>query len=383
MDEFMKFMLLSGALKNIENSKPSNNNETITNDNFIVPSNDSSEANQSKKYFTFTESKKEHIKYNPQSQASNNLVCPECFSKVKCTEKFCSECGCPIEYIKSNQESKSSNNLLCPECFSTVQDNEQFCPECGCPIDIILNHQNKKIETLKNNINNNYPLKSLLELYDSIIIFDTETTGLDYKNDRIIELSAIKITCRNSSLYIENKIDSLIELPPSIKISDKITEITGITNSDIMKYGNPPYQIFISFIKMFENQKTLIVAYNAQFDLCFLLNALQRESLSISLNGIDFLDALTVFKDRRSYPHKLKDAISAYNLDYKVKNTHKSIDDTLALLEVLKAMDNECNDLDKYINIFGYNPKYGVQGSCISKIKYLSQPYNGYKKIYQ
>ena len=46
-------------------------------------------------------------------------------------------------------------------------------------------------------------------------------------------------------------------------------------------------------------------------------------------------------------------------------------------------MDDECDDLDNYINLFGYNPKYGVQGEKINFITYLPQPYNGNRKLYQ
>ena len=95
------------------------------------------------------------------------------------------------------------------------------------------------------------------------------------------------------------------------------------------------------------------------------------------------LDALTVYKDRRQYPHKLENAIVEYNLSDKVVNSHRAIDDTLATVEVLKAMDDECSDLDKYINIFGYNPKFGVSGKKISSVTYVPQGYTRYCKLYE
>ena len=78
-----------------------------------------------------------------------------------------------------------------------------------------------------------------------------------------------------------------------------------------------------------------------------------------------------------------KDAVDAYNLNGKVANSHRAIDDTLALYEVMKAMDEECDDLDRYINLFGYNPKYGVNGPQIRTVTYKPQPYNNYKKLYE
>ena len=95
------------------------------------------------------------------------------------------------------------------------------------------------------------------------------------------------------------------------------------------------------------------------------------------------LDALTVYKDRRQYPHKLENAIMEYGLSGKVVNSHRAIDDTLATVEVLKAMDDEECDLHKYINIFGYNPKFGVSGKKISSVTYLPQGYKRFSKLYE
>ena len=63
------------------------------------------------------------------------------------------------------------------------------------------------------------------------------------------------------------------------------------------------------------------------------------------------LDAMTVYKDRREYPHKLKNAIEAYGLSG--ENTHRAVDDAAATVELLWAMAEECDDLHRYINLFG------------------------------
>ena len=80
--------------------------------------------------------------------------------------------------------------------------------------------------------------------------------------------------------------------------------------------------------------------------------------------------------DRRAYPHKLANAIIAYDLTGKVQNSHRAIDDVLALFEVLKAMDDEREDLGSYVNLFGYNPKYGVSGRRIVGVRYEPQSFS-------
>lgn len=59
-----------------------------------------------------------------------------------------------------------------------------------------------------------------------------------------------------------------------------------------------------------------------------------------------------------------------------MQNSHRAIDDVLALFEVLKAMDEERDDLCTYVNLFGYNPKYGVSGRRITGVRYEPQGFN-------
>ena len=126
--------------------------------------------------------------------------------------------------------------------------------------------------------------------------------------------------------------------------------------------------------------KTLIVAYNAQFDLCFLYYFLAQFGMADVLKGAQMLDALTVYKDRRPFPHKLCNAVDAYQL--KTQNTHRAIDDARATLELLTAMEEEEQDLERYVNLFGYNPKFGAPRPAIHSVTYLPQGYNRTGKLY-
>ena len=82
-----------------------------------------------------------------------------------------------------------------------------------------------------------------------------------------------------------------------------------------------------------------MVAHNCQFDLSFIYNLLRRhfpgEADGIVKN-VDWLDTLTVVKDRKEYPHKLIDAVEYYGIE-KV-NFHRAIDDTKALYNVTQAL---------------------------------------------
>ena len=127
----------------------------------------------------------------------------------------------------------------------------------------------------------------------------------------------------------------------------------------------------------------LLLAYNAHFDLSFLFYLLLRDGDPAILKGKDKLDLLTVYKDRRPFPHKLCNAIEAYGLQDQVCNSHRAIDDVLATVAVMEAMEREKDDLDRYINLFGYNPKYGVSGKPIGSVTYKPQPYDPSAPLYQ
>lgn len=161
-------------------------------------------------------------------------------------------------------------------------------------------------------------------------------------------------------------------------------ELTGITDERLAAEGIPEGNAAAAFANMiYSSDRTLLVAHNAQFDLLLVREMLGRFTEFVEEGGdvldfCDYLDSLTVYKDRRAYPHKLANAIAAYKLGDKVKNSHRAIDDVEALLEVCKAMDNERADLLSYVNVFGYNPKYGVTGDRLPRVTYWPQHFNDY-----
>ena len=126
-----------------------------------------------------------------------------------------------------------------------------------------------------------------------------------------------------------------------------------------------------------------MLAYNAHFDLSFLYYMLLRDGDPAVLKGKDKLDLLTVYRDRRSYPHKLCSAIEAYGLSGQVVNSHRAVDDVLATLKVMEEMEKEKPDLERYVNLFGYNPKYGIDGKPIGTVTYKPQPYDPIRPLYE
>ena len=225
-------------------------------------------------------------------------------------------------------------------------------------------------------------LDTLFAKYDRLVLFDTETTGLVYNRDEIIEFAAVVVEKQNGEIVVTQEYDELIALSPGGFVPPEIEKLTGISTEDLRGKGISKTRLCCDIARMIAGN-TLLLAYNAHFDLSFLFYLLLRDGDPTILKGKDKLDLLTVYKDRHSYPHKLCNAIEVYGLGDKVVNSHRAVDDVLATVEVMKAMEEEKADLERYVNQFGFNPKYGVQGKPIGSITYKPQKFDPPAPLYE
>ena len=222
----------------------------------------------------------------------------------------------------------------------------------------------------------------LFSKYDRLVLFDTETTGLLFSRDEIIEFAAIVVERVDGAPKVIREYDELIALSPGGFVPPKIQELTGISTADLRERGLPKTRVARDIAEMIRGN-TLLLAYNAHFDLSFLFYFLLRHGDATILRGKDKLDLLTVYRDRRPYPHKLANAIDAYGLTGKVQNSHRAVDDVLATLAVMEEMEREKPDFPNYVNLFGYIPKFGIDGKPIGSVTYKPQPYNNPTALYE
>ena len=205
-----------------------------------------------------------------------------------------------------------------------------------------------------------------------IVYFDVETSGLDFELDRIIELAF---------LYVEDgklikKFDEFINV--GFSVSDKVQNLTGITNEMLVSEGLEESVVAEALFSVL-SEDTLLIAHNCQFDLNFIYQLLCRY---YSVSSVDdlfgsclWLDTLTVFKDRKGYPHRLENMVEYYDVDVG-EGFHRAIFDVRALSKCVVALNRERNDLFEYVNVFGFNPKYGVQGEMFDFIRYVPQKFH-------
>ena len=198
---------------------------------------------------------------------------------------------------------------------------------------------------------------------------------MDCRNCKIIELAMLTVVDGE----IVDDYDEFINVGEAL--SPKIIELTGITNDMIRDEGISEKSVAME-LKRRLTKGTLMVAHNCQFDLLFVYFLLKRhfpDEADEMVSNVGWIDTVSILKDRKDYPHKLIDAVHHYKIEE--VNFHRAIDDTRALYEVTLAMKDERDDLAEYINVFGFNPKFGPGSMRFPFIEYKSQPYHNRGKL--
>ena len=156
--------------------------------------------------------------------------------------------------------------------------------------------------------------------------FDTETTGLSSKYEKIIEIGAVKFD-KNGIIDTYS-----VLINPEKVISSNITSITGITNQ--MVCNCPTFsEITPSFLNFINETK--LVAHNAKFDISFVNAELEKTPYNnlrkSQCNAVD-----TVKVSQKVFPaltcYKLQELAKHFNI--KVDAAHRAYDDARVCMEL-------------------------------------------------
>ena len=173
------------------------------------------------------------------------------------------------------------------------------------------------------------------------VVYDLETTGLSAIYDDIIEIAAVKV--RDG--FVVDEFSTFVK--PNRKISEKITEITSITEDDVR--GAPLVDEAIGkFAKFIE--ESILVAHNATFDNSHLYRNLKDHGLfKEELPTLDTMQLARVCYGDKLKTFNLK-ALTKY-FDVELTQHHRAIYDAKATADVFMKM---LNDLEEN-NITNYN----------------------------
>lgn len=173
---------------------------------------------------------------------------------------------------------------------------------------------------------------------DNFVVFDVETTGFSSKNDKIIEIGAVKI--KNGEIV--DSFNTLIN--PEEPLKDEIIALTGITDS--MLTNQPKIGEIIGKFEEFISN-SLLVAHNASFDMGFLKSNFEKNGLILEKAYIDTLELSRIFNPNvRS--HSLGNVAKRYGVS--LENAHRAVDDARATGEVFLRLLDEEFDKESFSN---------------------------------
>ena len=159
------------------------------------------------------------------------------------------------------------------------------------------------------------------------IVFDTETTGLDSRLDRIIELGGVELvnrfpTGRTFHEYIN---------PEGREVHPEALAVHGISNSDLT--GKPVFsEIAERFLDFIEG--ATLVAHNANFDMGFVNAELLRVGRDI-IGPDRVVDTLALARRKHPMgPNSLDALCRRYGVDNSRRDKHGALLDSELLAEV-------------------------------------------------
>lgn len=174
----------------------------------------------------------------------------------------------------------------------------------------------------------------MINLTKPLCFFDLETTGINIKKDRIIEISILKIFPN------KNKQSNTWLINPNIPIPENISNITHITN-EIVKSKPVFKEIAPNIINIIKDSD--LAGYNCnRFDIPFLAEELLRNNFDFDFSKHKFIDIQVIF--HKMEPRTLSAAYQYY-CKKKLINSHSAKIDTQATYEILKKQ------IQKYKNI--------------------------------
>lgn len=181
-----------------------------------------------------------------------------------------------------------------------------------------------------------------------IVVFDTETTGLDIFNDDIIQIAACKIL--NGQIVENTEIDIIIKTDKQIPLTLK----DGIINPMVQEYHNREigirnhsYEYFMSPQEAFEFfinyvGDSELLGHNSNFDIRILESNINRRTHNIRFKTHIYWDTLRLARllDPNLRKHTLENLLEVYQLPG--TNSHNAIDDVLATCQVALHSYSRC-----------------------------------------
>lgn len=190
--------------------------------------------------------------------------------------------------------------------------------------------------------------------------FDTESTGVDLENDRIVSVTVAHIQPGTETAVASHLIAVDVEIPA------KATEVHGITTEHAREHGKPAAEVLeavAAHLAELMANGTPIIGMNCAFDFTLLDRELRRNGLRTLEDRIGrdigpIVDVFVLDKavDRfRKGGRKLVDMCACYGV--RLDGAHDATEDALGAARVaFKMMQRAGLDVDSVRNLYGDRP---------------------------
>lgn len=171
-----------------------------------------------------------------------------------------------------------------------------------------------------------------------MLSLDTETTGVNVDEDRIVEIAAVLLDHDGQVMHQWSAI-----IDPGVEIPTEASAIHGITTSRAMAEGVKPAEALQTAADLIHEAHVglcPIVIYNATFDLPLLINECHRHGVELFpfaavLDPLLFDKALDQY---RKGSRKLVDVAKHYGIELSAEEAHGAVADATASGRIMREL---------------------------------------------
>ncbi|HSX13917.1 MAG TPA: DUF3820 family protein [Chlamydiales bacterium] len=160
------------------------------------------------------------------------------------------------------------------------------------------------------------------------VCLDCESTGLDPKNDRVIEIAAALFTYDEVLQRFETLIDPQSQIPESSQEIHKI-------NQEMVE-GKPKIsEVLPGFLKMIEGR--ILVGHGIGFDIALIAAEAQRHQIPTTIEKQPYFDTLRMARIYGESPvNSLQHLRQHFNIE--PEGAHRAMSDVIVNIEVFKQL---------------------------------------------
>ncbi len=165
-----------------------------------------------------------------------------------------------------------------------------------------------------------------LKLKNPLAFFDLETTGTNVVEDRIVEISIVKLMPNNEKLTFTKRLN------PGILIPQEATLVHGISNEDVI--NSPEFKLVAKEINKFLEGCDLAGFNIIQFDIPILVEEFLRIGINFKVENRKIIDSQKIFHlmEKRTLTAAYK-----FYCNKELVEAHSSMADTMATIEILES----------------------------------------------